>query len=97
MAPSEEVDLERRKLLKIAACTLGVCGVAAAVTPFIGALMPSKSTLAANEPIVVDISKLNLGEMLTVHWRGKHRRAGQCSSVWMACAGMSTFADAWPT
>ena len=71
MAPTEEVDLERRKLLKVAACVLGTCGVAAAVTPFIGALMPSKSTLAANEPIVVDISKLNLGEMLTVHWRGK--------------------------
>lgn len=71
MSSSEEVDLERRRLLKIVACTLGACGVAAAVTPFVAALMPSKMTKALNEPLSVDISQLNVGEMMTVHWRGK--------------------------
>lgn len=71
MSSIDDVDLERRKLLKVIACTLSACGVVAAATPFIGALLPSKTTRLANEPIQVDISQLNIGEMLTVHWRGQ--------------------------
>ncbi len=71
MSDPNDVDLERRKLLKVVACTLGACGVAAAVTPFVSALWPSKMTQAANEPITVDIRALHVGEMLTVHWHAK--------------------------
>lgn len=68
---SDSVDVTRRKLLKTVAYTLGACGVAAAAAPFIGALLPSQQTQLANAPVTVDISRLNVGEMLTVHWRSQ--------------------------
>lgn len=69
--PPEQVDLIRRRALKTVACTLGACGVVAAATPFIAALMPAQKTQLANQPVTVDISQLNIGEMLTVQWRGQ--------------------------
>lgn len=67
----DTVDLKRRQMLKVVACTLGACGVAAAAMPFISALLPSKAARLANEPLTVDISPLSLGEMMTVHWHGQ--------------------------
>lgn len=71
MSDEQEVDLKRRQMLKVVACTLGACGIAMAATPFISALLPSKEAQLASEPLTVDISTLNLGEMMTVHWRGQ--------------------------
>lgn len=67
----EDIDWQRRKLLKAGVCALGGVGVLAASYPLLKALAPTDSVEAENGPVTVDISGLHEGEQLTVKWQGK--------------------------
>lgn len=70
MGVEKKMDCGRRRLLVATAAVGGVGAVAAAV-PFVASMMPSERAKAAGAPVEVDISKLQLGQMMTVAWRGK--------------------------
>jgi ubiquinol-cytochrome c reductase iron-sulfur subunit len=67
----DRVDLQRRRFLTGATTVLGGVGALYAVFPFLSAWQPSAKAQAAGAPIDVDISKLAVGQQLTVQWRGK--------------------------
>jgi ubiquinol-cytochrome c reductase iron-sulfur subunit len=60
----------RRDFLLIAASTLTGIGAAIAVWPLIDSMEPAKDTLALST-IEVDLAPVQLGQRLTVKWRGK--------------------------
>jgi len=68
---SDEVDHRRRRILTGAATAVGGVGVAYVATPFILSMDPSLKAQAAGAPIDVDVSKLKVGQLMTVEWRGK--------------------------
>lgn len=71
MPNKDTIDQERRRLLSSAIRILGCVGAACAVVPFVSSLKPNQQTLAANQPIDIDLSDLKPGQQITVHWQGK--------------------------
>ena len=65
------VDKKRRRFLIGATSAVGAVGVAAIAVPFISSLTPSARALAAGAPVEVDVSKLEVGAMMSVEWQGK--------------------------
>jgi ubiquinol-cytochrome c reductase iron-sulfur subunit len=65
------VDLKRRRVLTVAASTVGVVGAGFVAVPFIASMQPSARAKAAGAPVEADIGKLDIGQMLRVKWRGK--------------------------
>ena len=59
----------RRDFLFIATGAVGAVGVGSVVWPFINQMNPDASTLALAST-EVDISKLEVGQIMTVKWRG---------------------------
>lgn len=69
---SKTVDNSKRRFLTTAASVVvGGAGVAAIAVPFVASMLPSAKARAAGAPVEVDISKLDVGQMITVEWRGK--------------------------
>ncbi|KAF4516520.1 hypothetical protein B566_EDAN003267 [Ephemera danica] len=64
------MDCGRRRLI-FATAAVGGVGAAAALVPFVSSLLPSERAKAAGAPVEVDIGKLEVGQMMTVEWRGK--------------------------
>ena len=67
----DDVDEKRRRLLLIAT---GVASAAAGVgvsLPFAASWLPSARALAAGAPVDADISRIELGQQITIEWRGK--------------------------
>ncbi len=60
----------RRDFLLIAAGTMGAVGAAMTIWPFINSMNPAADTLALSS-IEVDLSPIELGQRITVVWRGK--------------------------
>jgi ubiquinol-cytochrome c reductase iron-sulfur subunit len=60
----------RRDFLYLATTAAGVIGTAAAVWPFIDSMNPSADVLAVAS-IEVDLSPIEVGQSITVSWRGK--------------------------
>jgi ubiquinol-cytochrome c reductase iron-sulfur subunit len=60
----------RRDFLILSAGALGGIGAAISVWPFIDSLNPARDTLALSST-EVDLSPIQLGQRLTVAWRGK--------------------------
>src|SRR5260370_8616023 len=60
----------RRDFLILTATAIGGVGVAAAIWPFIGSLNPARDTLALSTT-EVDLAPVQVGQRLTVAWRGK--------------------------
>ena len=60
----------RRDFLLLTAGALGGVGVAVTVWPFIDSMNPARDTLALSTT-EVDLSPVQLGQRLTVAWRGK--------------------------
>ena len=60
----------RRDFLILTAGAIGAVGVAAAIWPFIDSLNPARDTLALSTT-EVDLAPLQVGQRLTVSWRGK--------------------------
>ena len=66
-----EVDMGRRRLLTVATSVTAGMGAAALAAPFVLSFKPSARAKAVGAPVKVDISKLELGGLLRVEWRGK--------------------------
>ena len=65
-----ECDESRRDFLKLTATSVGVVGVCAAAWPFMNSMNPAADTMAVAS-VEVDISKIQVGQSITVMWRGK--------------------------
>ncbi len=65
------VDRGKRRFLTALTTGVGAVGVVYAATPFVLSMTPSARARAAGAPVDVDISKVELGQMLTIPWRGK--------------------------
>lgn len=65
------VDVDKRRFLTNATTVVGGIGAIAVAIPFVSSLSPSAKAEAAGAPVMVDISKLAIGQMITVEWRGK--------------------------
>ena len=68
---TEGGDLRRRRFLTRTTAAVGVAGLAAAAWPFVAAWKPSERARAAGAPVVVDVSRLEPGQQITVPWQGK--------------------------
>jgi ubiquinol-cytochrome c reductase iron-sulfur subunit len=68
---TEQVDTGRRHFLTVATTAVGAVGVGFAATPFLASWKPSARAKAMGAPVEVDISKLELGALLKIEWRGK--------------------------
>ena len=65
------VDTDKRRFLTNATTVVGSVGAIAFAIPFISSMSPSAKARAAGAPVEVDISKLEVGQLLTIEWRGK--------------------------
>jgi ubiquinol-cytochrome c reductase iron-sulfur subunit len=63
------VDLGRRKFLTVATAATAAVGTAFALSPFIASWEPSERARAMGAPVTVDLSKLEVGQMVTYVWR----------------------------
>jgi ubiquinol-cytochrome c reductase iron-sulfur subunit len=68
---TEQVDTGRRHFLTVATAAVGAVGAGFAATPFLASWKPSARAKAMGAPVEVDISKLELGALLKIEWRGK--------------------------
>ncbi len=68
---NDGVNTSRRRFLATATAAVGAAGAAGVAVPFLGSWQPSAKAKAAGAPVKFDMSKLKLGEMVTVEWRGK--------------------------
>jgi ubiquinol-cytochrome c reductase iron-sulfur subunit len=68
---SNTVDTGKRRFLTAAASVVGGAGAAAVAVPFVTSMLPSAKAQAAGAPVDVDISKLEIGQQMTIEWRGK--------------------------
>jgi ubiquinol-cytochrome c reductase iron-sulfur subunit len=68
---SNTIDTGKRRFLTAAASVVGGAGAVAVAVPFVSSMLPSAKAEAAGAPVEVDISKLEMGQLLTVEWRGK--------------------------
>lgn len=65
------VNKGRRRFLVGATTVVGAVGAVGAAVPFLASWQPSARALAAGAPVSADISKLEIGQQITVEWRGK--------------------------
>ncbi len=68
---NDDVNSGRRRFLTVATAVVGAAGAVGVAVPFVKSWSPSAKAKAAGAPVKVDISKINLGEMVVVEWRGK--------------------------
>jgi len=66
----QRIDSSKRTWLIASGCAGAVGGIATAV-PFVSTFQPSEKAKAAGAPVEVDIGALQVGEKITVEWRGK--------------------------
>jgi ubiquinol-cytochrome c reductase iron-sulfur subunit len=64
-------DPARRDFLYLATAAVGTVGVAATLWPLIDQMNPDASTVAAGQPVDVDISQIQPGQQVVVVWRSK--------------------------
>lgn len=68
---TDEMDTGRRQFLTAATTVIGGIGLGLAAVPFIGSWLPSSKAQALGAPIDVDLTKIELGQKLTIPWRGQ--------------------------
>jgi len=66
---NSEVDKGRRKFLTVATSATAAVGTVIAITPFVASWEPSERARALGAPVTVDLSKLEVGQMVTYVWR----------------------------
>jgi ubiquinol-cytochrome c reductase iron-sulfur subunit len=66
-----DVNQGRRRFLIGATSVVGGVGVVGAMVPFVSSWQPSAKAEAAGAPVRVSIEKLEVGQQITVSWRGK--------------------------
>src|SRR6266699_585054 len=67
---ADGAETSRRDFLTLTAAALGGIGAASALWPFIASMNPAKDTLA-QATAEVDLAPVQVGQRLTVVWRGK--------------------------
>jgi ubiquinol-cytochrome c reductase iron-sulfur subunit len=67
---NDGVDKGRRRFLTATTAVVGGAGIAMATVPFIKSWQPSARAKTAGAPVEADISKLEVGQMVTYEWRG---------------------------
>jgi ubiquinol-cytochrome c reductase iron-sulfur subunit len=65
----DDVDHSRRKFLTRATLATGAVGAAFALVPFIASWRPSERARALGAPAVLDVSRLEPGQMAALTWR----------------------------
>ena len=65
------VDVNKRWFLTKTASVMGAIGTVTVAMPFLASMQPSAKAQAAGAPVEVDISKLEVGQKITVLWRSK--------------------------
>jgi ubiquinol-cytochrome c reductase iron-sulfur subunit len=68
---SDGVNVGRRRFLGVATGVTSAVGVAFVAVPFLGSWKPSARAQALGAPVEVDVSKLEMGAMMRVEWRGR--------------------------
>lgn len=68
-AETEAVDHSRRKFLTVATSATAALGVVFAASPFVASWKPSERARALGAPVTVDLSKLEIGQMIMPVWR----------------------------
>jgi len=79
--PTASCNCNRRDFLTTTTVGLGAAGLVAATVPLVGSLSPAADTEAVST-VDVDLSKLAVGDSMTVTWRGRpvfirHRTAAE--------------------
>jgi len=69
--PQPEIDQGRRTFLTVATSATAGVGVILAASPFIASWLPSERAKALGAPVQVDLTKLQVGQMITPSWRLK--------------------------
>lgn len=64
-------DNNRRKFLTVATSVVGAVGVVGAAVPFVASWNPSERAKAAGADVEVDISGIQVGQLIRVMWRSK--------------------------
>ncbi len=67
----DQVDRGRRHFLLVATTVTGVVGAGLTAVPFLASWKPSARAQALGAPVDADVSKLELGAILKVNWRGQ--------------------------
>lgn len=67
----DDVNQQRRRFLIQSTTAVGGIGAAFTAVPFISSWWPSAKAQAAGAPVEANISKVEVGQQLTVEWRGK--------------------------
>ena len=68
---AESAGFTRRHFLTVATVVTGGVGAIATAVPFVSSFKPSARAQALGAPVEVDVSKLELGAMSKVEWRGR--------------------------
>lgn len=68
---SEKSGLNRRHFLAVATSVTGAAGLVMTAVPFVMSFKPNARAQALGAPVEIDISKLEVGAMVRVMWRGK--------------------------
>lgn len=71
MSKARQADNARRHFLRAGVGALAVVGTGLAAWPFLQSWRPSARARAAGEPVVIDPSKIEPGQQVTLSWRGK--------------------------
>jgi len=69
IATDQPLDLGRRKFLTAATSVTAGVGVVLAAIPFIESWQPSERARALGAPVTVDVSKVELGQLIMATWR----------------------------
>ena len=67
----QEINQGRRRFLTLATAGAGAAAGLGAASPFILSFFPSEKAKAAGAPVEIDISKIEVGQLVTAEWRGK--------------------------
>lgn len=67
----QEIDLRKRRFLTNATSVVGAVGVGFVAWPFLSSWSPSARARAAGAPVDIDISKIEVGQLVRVLWRKK--------------------------
>ena len=82
---TNNVDTGRRRFLVASTSVIGAVGAGFVAVPFLSSWSPSERAKNAGAPVEVDISKLEVGRMLTVEWQSK--------PVWIVKRSAETLAN----
>ena len=82
---TDTVDNGKRRFLVTSTSVVGAVGAGFVAVPFLSSWMPSERAKNAGAPIEADISRLEVGRMMTVEWQSK--------PVWIVRRSEKTLSD----